>query len=541
MAQQITIDIVAETKKLTQGLDDANKQLGGIEGKLSSASKAAVAFASGFILTKGVAFLKDATEEARSAEQAILGAESAFGAGSKALQKITEDADKFGIALGMDNDDLIVLATQLGVYLPESAKGLSVELLNLGADVASLTGVDLETWTKKFAKGMADGELKAGDLEKMLPGLNAQVYAQAAAMFESGKSTEALNLLIAEGATTYGDAAEKKVTSSKKLELAIANLKEQIGTKLLPIIDKFVNMLVTVISFVDRNRVVMLPLIAVIGVLSAAILVVNIAMTAWSSVTAAWTTITGIATAAQRLFNLTMLANPIGLIIIAIVALIAIIVLLVKNWDTVTEVVGKVWKAFKDFVSNAIEALGNLYQSVKNILQSIKDIFTNAFNEIFNKISSVIERIISAFSGLPGKLFDIGKSLATGLWDGLASMTDWLRNQINAFFGKLVPSFAKKALGISSPSKVFAAFGEQIVEGLAQGISTAQSLARDATFNLGNTAINGFAPRLATATNRSPIYITINAGLGTDPYKLGREVNSAISKYGKVSSKVVRG
>jgi phage-related protein len=282
-------------------------------------------------------------------------------------------------------------------------------------------------------------------------------------------------------------------------------------------------------------------LIAVIGVLSAAILVVNIAMTAWSSVTAAWTTITGIATAAQRLFNLTMLANPIGLIIIAIVALIAIIVLLVKNWDTVTEVVGKVWKAFKDFVSNAIEALGNLYQSVKNILQSIKDIFTNAFNEIFNKISSVIETIISAFSGLPGKLFDIGKSLATGLWNGLSSMTDWLRNQINAFFGKLVPSFAKKALGISSPSKVFAAFGEQIVEGLAQGISTAQSLARDATFNLGNTAINGFAPRLATATNRSPIYITINAGLGTDPYKLGREVNSAISKYGKVSSKVVRG
>jgi hypothetical protein len=120
-------------------------------------------------------------------------------------------------------------------------------------------------------------------------------------------------------------------------------------------------------------------------------------------------------------------------------------------------------------------------------------------------------------------------------------MSDWLRNQINAFFGKLLPSWAKKILGISSPSKVFAAFGEQIVEGLAQGISTAQSLARDATFNLGNTAINGFAPRLATATNRSPIYITINAGLGTDPYKLGREVNSAISKYGKVSSKVVRG
>jgi phage-related protein len=229
-----------------------------------------------------------------------------------------------------------------------------------------------------------------------------------------------------------------------------------------------------------------------------------------------------------------MLANPIGLIIIAIVALIAIIVLLVKNWDTVTEVVGKVWEAFKNFVSNAIEALGNLYQSAKNILQTIKDVFANAFNEIFNKISSVIGTIISAFSGLPGKLFDIGKSLATGLWNGLASMTDWLRNQINAFFGKLVPSWAKKILGISSPSTVFAAFGEQIVEGLAQGISTAQSIARDATFNLGNTAIDGFSPQLSNGTNRSPIYITINAGMGTDPYTLGRTVSTALKKYGGV-------
>lgn len=536
MAQQITIDIVAETKKLTQGIDAANQQLGGIEGKLNGAAKAAVAFASGFILTKGVSFLKDATEEARSAEQALLGAESAFGAGSKALQKITEDADKFGIALGMDNDDLIVLATQLGVYLPESAKGLSVELLNLGADVASLTGVDLETWTKKFAKGMADGELKAGDLEKMLPGLNTQIYAQAAAMFESGQSTEALNLLIAEGAATYGDAAEKKVTSSKKLELAIANLKEEIGTKLLPIIDKFVNLLVDVIGFVDRNRTVMLPLIAVLGIFAAAILVINVAMTAWGAITAAWTTITGIATAAQALFNSVMLANPIGLIIIAIVALIAIIVLLVKNWDTVTEVVGKVWEAFKNFVSNAIDALSNLYNKAKEILGTIKDIFANAFNEIFNKVSSVVKTILDTFGGLPGKLFEIGKSLATGLWNGLLSMADWLKNQITAFFGRLVPSWAKKILGISSPSKVFAAFGEQIVEGLAQGINSAQSIAQQATFNLGNAAIDGFAPQLTTTANRSqsPIYITINAGVGTDAYALGRTVSTALKKYGSV-------
>jgi hypothetical protein len=116
-------------------------------------------------------------------------------------------------------------------------------------------------------------------------------------------------------------------------------------------------------------------------------------------------------------------------------------------------------------------------------------------------------------------------------------MASWLKAKIGDFFGNLLPGWAKKILGIASPSKIFAGFGEQIVAGLAQGIDQAQNLAKQATFNLGNTAISGFTPQLAGVGGQAPINITINAGLGTDPYALGREVNSALTKYGKVSNR----
>jgi hypothetical protein len=34
----------------------------------------------------------------------------------------------------------------------------------------------------------------------------------------------------------------------------------------------------------------------------------------------------------------------------------------------------------------------------------------------------------------------------------------------------------------------------------------------------------------------APFNITINAGLGTDPVKLGREVQNALNKYGRLTA-----
>jgi len=67
------------------------------------------------------------------------------------------------------------------------------------------------------------------------------------------------------------------------------------------------------------------------------------------------------------------------------------------------------------------------------------------------------------------------------------------------------------------------------------------------TFNIDDTVVtkdmlsgitnsNFNVPSLNSTTTSPQIVVNITAGLGTDPYALGREVSNALRKYGTVSA-----
>ena len=542
MAQQITVDIVAETKKLTSGINDANSQIDGMSKNLKGVVAAAGAAASAFVLKQGVTFLKQGIDEAKEAQETMTAATTTFGEGSAALAKITADAEKFGKELAVDNDELIALATQLGSRLPANIQSSSVELVKLFKDVEAFTGgaVTAEGAGNKLAKAFADGTLKAGELTKVFPGLEQSIYDQAEALSAAGDNQAALNLLVESGSKKYDDAAAKNVTSTQRFETSLANFKETLGTKVLPFLEKGIDALTRLIAIFDglpgpvQNLV--LGLLAVVAVGGPLLTFLASAKTAMATlgITTGTTTVsmvaskvalvastvaTGAATAAQWLLNAAMLAAPWIAVIAGIALLVAAIVGLVKNWDTVTAVVGKVWTAIKDFAKNAWDALSGFA----------------------GKIPGFIKTVIDAFAGLPGQMLTVGKNIVTGLWNGMTGMASWLKDKVTGFFKNLVPSWAEKALGISSPSKVFAAVGKNIVEGLSSTFNTknVQTVANKA--KAGIAVPTASLPSLMSSKAASAINVTINAGLGTDPYALGREVNSALTKYGRVSSRVVRG
>jgi hypothetical protein len=123
-----------------------------------------------------------------------------------------------------------------------------------------------------------------------------------------------------------------------------------------------------------------------------------------------------------------------------------------------------------------------------------------------------------------------------GLWNGMQNMAGWLRDKVTGFFKNLIPSWAEKALGISSPSKVFAGIGKNIISGLQSTFNA------PAVKSVSNRAQAGIAvprvslPSLMSNKSASGINITINAGMGTNGAALGRQVSSAIKQYGKVST-----
>lgn len=540
MAQKIAIDIVADTTKLVSGVNEANGQIDGMSSKLKGAAAAATAAASAFVLKQGISFLKDGIAEAQDAKIAMNNATTAFGEGSAALAKITDDAEKFGKALGMDNDDILKLATALGSRLPADAKALSAELVNTAKDIEAVTSgaVSAEAVTNKLAKAFADGQISAKELTKIFPDLEKATYDQAEALSKAGKNQDALTLLIQAAQKKYGDAAEKNVTSTQKFETALANLKETVGTKILPIVNQFIDKLTILLDWFGKQPTALqnieLGLLAIVaiggpflGFLASAktsLQVLGITQAATTTATAASTVATeastvaiGEATIAQRLLNFTILGFPGLWVIAAITAVIAIIVLLVKNWDTVTEVIGKVWDAIKNFASDAWDAI-------------------KGFG---SRVGGFVSDLIADFKAIPAAMLGVGKDIVYGLWNGIKSVMNWLKEKIeNSFIGTIIGK-VNDLFGRKSPSKVFAAIGKDLVRGLAIGIETSKALAVDAVGQLAFSTVGNFnTPQLAeSAPKTSPVSITINAGVGTDPYVLGRTVQSAISKYGRVSSK----
>lgn len=145
--------------------------------------------------------------------------------------------------------------------------------------------------------------------------------------------------------------------------------------------------------------------------------------------------------------------GPVGWIIAAVIGLVALII---ANWDKVKAFTVAAFRAVVDFV-------------------------VGAWNGLVSGVSSGISSVISFVTGLPGRiltalgnfgslLLDLGGDLLTGLWDGISGSIDWLMDKVGDFFGDLLPGWVKDMLGISSPSKVFAAFGRDSMRGFAVGI-----------------------------------------------------------------------
>jgi hypothetical protein len=113
-------------------------------------------------------------------------------------------------------------------------------------------------------------------------------------------------------------------------------------------------------------------------------------------------------------------------------------------------------------------------------------------------------------------------------------MGQWIKDKISGFFKNNVLGTVKKLFGIGSPSKVFAGYGKNLMQGLSIGINRNTGLAMN--------ALNGLdiQPSFAIAgSSRGSVVnnVTINAGVGTDPYELGRVVSAALDKYAGVNGR----
>lgn len=202
--------------------------------------------------------------------------------------------------------------------------------------------------------------------------------------------------------------------SIEQLKSGLDVLLTSLGEALAPIIQKVVAGLQVLVNWFNSLSPKMQTVIAVIGVIVAAIGPVLVILGTIASAIGSIITLVGTLGPALGALGgvFAALAGPVGIAIAIIAALIAIGVLLYKNWDTIKA------KAL-EVKNNVVKEWNNLKAQVMAIFNAVKTIAVNAWNTIK---SSVVSRatalknaVVSAFNGLKSKVASIFNAIKTAI------------------------------------------------------------------------------------------------------------------------------
>jgi hypothetical protein len=577
MANTVTIDIVADTRKLVQGVSTANQQLSSLQKSVSKVGN--ITAAAGALAVAGRGFADIARFTAGAVKESINLADSIDAVrmtlnDKKAFKDFSTFLNTTSTQLGLSKTNASAFGAQLaGIGYGAGIGGKELEKfteksLGLAVDLRSKFGGSLEealtavksaltgelTPLKKYGVALSDATMKQYGLQKGL------IKTTKGALTPQQKTLIAYEMLLDSKVNgSVGNFADTTGSAANQLQILNAQIddaKTTLGNAFLP-------GLTTVVTFINTEVLPALkglpdPIKAFIGVavgLGVVAAPVIIAAAAFGALGISLGTVAAAVWA---------IAAPVLLVIAVIAALVAVGVLLYQNWDTIKEYASKLWNGIKEFFSPiatfikdvftaAWEGIKPWLQLVVGIVAIIISLFLTPFVKLFQGLAGIVKKAfelaagpftwflgkLKEFIGYVGKQWGgfikgfvgIGASIVKGLWSGISSLGTWLRDKFFKFFGDLIPGWVKKMLGIKSPSKVFVEFGQQIVKGLAIGMNPTGI--KRAASSLAMGTMSGFGPAQLAGGGGfgGGIVVNINAGLGTDSYELGRVVSQALSKY----------
>lgn len=298
---------------------------------------AGIALAGGLALAGKAAFdmTKKAADDAQAASKLANTIHKTTGA-TKSQQAAVEDwITAQGKATGVTDDELRPALSKLVVATHSVSK--AQHLAMLAQDVSIGTGKSLESVSFALAKaqnGNVTGLSRLGVATKNADG-----------------STKSLNAITKDLANTYGGAAAKNADTAagkqKILTTQYAELQEQIGAQLLPVMSKLLGVGLRIVGWISDNTRVAGIIVGVLGALVGVTWAV-------SAATKAWAAVTKIAAGVQWALNAAMDANPIGLVVIAIAALVFALIVAYKKSETFRNIVNASFHAVQKVVGAVV-------------------------------------------------------------------------------------------------------------------------------------------------------------------------------------------
>lgn len=255
-----------------------------------------------------------------------------------------------------------------------------------------------------------------------------------------------------------------------ELKSAFEGLQEQIGSILIPYVEKFVEWLQKLIdkfmSLSTEQQEQIVKFAAIVAAIGPLITILGTVISVIGKVVSNFKTIVLAGDKVINAFKIlwgVISANPFVAFIAILVAVGAALVTLYKKNEDFRNKVNQVFNAIKNIISTVISAIINWFTVT----------LPAGFNKAYNAVVNFKNKVLSTLKQMPSQVISVGKNIVQGLWNGISGAAGWLAGKVKSFASGIVSNM-KSALGIHSPSTVMRdAIGKFLPPGIGEGFEEA--------------------------------------------------------------------
>ena len=440
---------------------------------------------------------------------------------ASSMGKVIPTASAYGISI----DNLCasyVAMTKGGIATAESTTYMK-SMFNELADSGSTVGTILQEQTgQSFGQLMASGKSLADVIDILGQSVNgdSEAFAQLWGSSEAGTGALAIlnggtadfnNTLIAMGDSTgAASSAMDKMndTSAHNMQVAMNDMKNaaiELGGAFAPVLSGLASAVSGVAkafgSLPSPVQSVIASIIGVIAVISPLLIGIGSLITAIGQIAP----IIGVAKSAFAAINAVMLANPIGIVIVAITALVAGFIYLWNNcesfrnfwinlWENIKLVVSTAVQNVKNFLSGIVDFIRNNWQALLTLLVNP---FAGAFALLYNNcasfrnfintfLSNLKTVITSVLTAVKSFVINAVNTIRNTVSNVLSSIKSAVSNGINNVYNTIRNGLNNAVNFIKSLISQAYSWGSDLIGGIANGIRNGISKVTSAVRDVAN-------------------------------------------------------
>lgn len=518
--------------KLGESVEDAGEKARNAEGGFT-VLKGAIANLAGNIITSAINGVQSLVGEAINSSDALKKFESTMsfaGYDDSTIAKAKNDMKTYADQTVYDLDTVANTTAQLAANGIQDYTGLTQAAGNLNA-VAGGNADTFKSVAMVLTQTAGAGKLTTenwNQLADAIPGASGKLQE---ALQKNGAYTGNFRDAMAQGQITadefnqaimdlgFTDAAQQAATSTSTFEGAMGNMQAAVTDGLMQIYDaigsenvtgfinsisdgvsKVIPPIKKGISWLKDNLPTIAPLLAGISAALGGIMVAQ-KVEAMVSAFRSWKTATEGMTVAQQLLNAAQLASPIGLVVGLVAGLIAAIVVLWNTNEGFRDAVMNVWNGVKDFIGNAVQAIGGFFSNLGTTISQLPQMFSDWLNSVIATVTGWVSNM-AAQAASAGSQFvsnainfiqNLPANVASFLSNVISNVVGWASNMASNA-SRAGSQFLSNAINFVSqlPGRI-ANFLGNVISNLGSWAGQMASKGAAGARSMFNAVVNGLA------------------------------------------------